>query len=169
MNDILEQLCANWLMFQEGQQNATNFYITLAPAYQVRDHIWLNTRNIRTQRHSKKLDDKLIDSFPVQELIGKRTYKLELPTTLQIHPVFYVSLSYPIFKDLVSGQVNQQTGPIIGTNVDNSDIYEVESIIDSYSLWGQQKFKYLVKWKSWPHEFNTKKLVKHLTNWEEVI
>ena len=37
MDNILEQLRANLLMFQEGQQNAANFHRTLVPAYQVAD------------------------------------------------------------------------------------------------------------------------------------
>ena len=44
-------------MSQESQQNATNLYKTLAPAYQIRDHVWLNIKNIKTQTFSKKLDD----------------------------------------------------------------------------------------------------------------
>ena len=57
----------------------------------------------------------------------------------------------------------------MGTDINNLDTYELESIIDSYALQDQQKFQNLVKWKNWPYEFNTKELVEHLTNYEEVI
>ena len=106
MDDILEQLRANLLMSQEGQKNAANLFSTPAPAYQVEDYIWLNTKSIRTQRSSKKLDNKWIEPFPIQDLIGKCTCWLKILITLQIHPVFYVFLLCPTAQGLVSGQVN---------------------------------------------------------------
>ena len=145
MNDIIKQLRANLLMFQEAQKSAANIHRTLVPAYQVGDQVWLNSRNIRTQRPSKKLDDKWIGPFSILELIGKRACRLELPESLQIHPVFYVSLLCPIAQDLIPGQSNQRSGPIIGTDIDDQDIYKVESVIDSQAPYGWQKFKYLVK------------------------
>ena len=53
--------------------------------------------------------------------------------------------------------------------MDDSDVYEVESIINSQVSRGWQKFKYLVKWKGWPHKYNTKELVEHLEGFEEAI
>ena len=53
--------------------------------------------------------------------------------------------------------------------MDDSDVYEVKSIIDSQAPRGRQKFKYLVKWKGWLHEYNIKELVKHLEGSEEAI
>ena len=47
--------------------------------------------------------------------------------------------------------------------MDDPDIYEVESIIDSEAPQGRQAFKYLVKWKGWPHKYNTKEPVENLT------
>ena len=65
--------------------------------------------------------------------------------------------------------MNQQPGPVIGKDIDDPNTYKVESIIDSYTLQGQQKFRYLVKWKGWPNKFNTKEPIKHLTNCSEAI
>ena len=48
--------------------------------------------------------------------------------------------------------------------MDDPDIYEVESILDSQALQGRQGFKYLVKWKGSPHKYNTKELVENLTD-----
>ena len=53
--------------------------------------------------------------------------------------------------------------------MDDSDVYEVENIIDSQAPRGWQKFKYLVKWKGWLHEYNTKEPVEHLESSEEAI
>ena len=58
MENILKQLRANLLVSQEAQKSAANLHITLALLYQVRNQVWLNSKNIRSQRPSKKLDDK---------------------------------------------------------------------------------------------------------------
>ena len=46
--------------------------------------------------------------------------------------------------------------------MDNPNVYKVKSIIDFQAPSGQQKFEYLVKWKGWSHEYNTKEPVEHL-------
>ena len=84
-------------------------------------------------------------------------------------PVFYVSLLCSAAQDLILGQSNQRPGSIIGTDMNDLDVYEVKSIIDSQAPRGCQKFKYLVKQKSWPHEYNTKESVEHLEGSEKVI
>ena len=53
--------------------------------------------------------------------------------------------------------------------MDNSDIYEVESILDSQTSQGRQGFQYLVKWKGWSHKYNTKEPVENLTDFQEAI
>ena len=58
MKDILEQLRANLLVSQEAHKFAANLHRTPALSYEVEDQVWLNSKNIRTQRPSKKLDNK---------------------------------------------------------------------------------------------------------------
>ena len=53
--------------------------------------------------------------------------------------------------------------------MDDLDVYEVESIIDFQAPRVWQMFKYMVKWKGWPHEYNTKEPVEHLEGSEEAI
>ena len=135
--NILKQLRDNLLVSQEAPRFAANLHKTPAPSYQVGDHVWLNSKNIRTQRLSKKLDNKWISLFTITKLVGKRACQLELPATFWIHPVFYISLLRPTAQDLVPGQSNQRPGPVVGTDMDDSDIYKVKSIIDSQALWGR--------------------------------
>ena len=145
MNDVIKQLKANLLTSEEAQGSAAHLHRVLAPSYQVKVQVRLYSWNIRTQRPSRKLDNKWIGPFKVLELIGKCACSLELPETLQIHPVFPISLLCPAAQDPIPGQSNQHPGPVIGTDMDNSDVYVVKSIINSQAPCGQQKFKYLVK------------------------
>ncbi|KAG0156271.1 hypothetical protein PDIDSM_3448 [Penicillium digitatum] len=68
-----------------------------APArrYRPGQLVWLNARNIRTLRPQKKLDWKNLGPFKVLEAISAHAYKLELPASMKIHPVFNVSLLQP--------------------------------------------------------------------------
>ena len=145
MNDIIKQPKAKLLMLQEAQKSAANLHRVLALSYLVKKQVWPNLQNICTQNPSKKLDNKLIGPFNVLELISKRVCWLKLPKTLLIHPVFHVFLLYLAAQDLISGQNNQHSGLVIGTNMDDPDVCEVKSIIDSQASRGRQKFKYLVK------------------------
>ena len=77
MKNILKQLKANLLVSQEVQRSAANLHKAPAPSYQVGDQVWLNSKNIRTQRPSKKLDDKWIGFFTITGLVGKRACRLE--------------------------------------------------------------------------------------------
>ena len=55
----------------------------------------LSAKNLNQHRPSKKLSHKAIGPFRISELVGKQAYRLNLPTTYRIHPVFHVSLLEP--------------------------------------------------------------------------
>ena len=46
----------------------------LAPRYQVRDKVWLSTKNIKTKRLSRKLDYKQVGPFTVLQQFVLRQY-----------------------------------------------------------------------------------------------
>ena len=56
------------------------------------DLVWLKTDNIRTRRKAKKLDYRKIKPYIIIIKVGTRVYKLELPETLVIYNIFYISL-----------------------------------------------------------------------------
>jgi hypothetical protein len=49
-------------------------------------------RNIQTKKPSTKLDHKKLGLFKIKRIIGPVNYKLVLPKTMNIHPVFHISL-----------------------------------------------------------------------------
>lgn len=59
------------------------------PNYQVGDRVYLDSRNIVTQRPSKKLDWKMLGPFEILKRVGTHAYQLRLPQTMRIHDVFH--------------------------------------------------------------------------------
>ena len=54
--------------------------------YKVGDMMFLNSKNIKTQRPLKKLDEKMLRPFKIVKKVG-RAFQLELPRTMLIHNV----------------------------------------------------------------------------------
>ena len=54
----------------------------------VRDHVWLENKNIYLNRPSKKLDNKRYGPFKISKDIGLGAFELELPEGWMIHNVF---------------------------------------------------------------------------------
>jgi hypothetical protein len=57
--------------------------------------VWLQRKYVKTTRPSNKLDFKLIGPYSILEKIGSKAYKLDLPPSVKIHPVFHISLLEP--------------------------------------------------------------------------
>ncbi len=52
----------------------------------------LSAKNLKQKKLSKKLSNKMIEFFHIQELINKQTYYLDLSIIYRIHFVFHVFL-----------------------------------------------------------------------------
>jgi hypothetical protein len=95
IRDLTEYIWEELLWSQATQQEYANRTRSGAPAYTVGDRVWLDARNIRTNRQSKKLDWKNLGPYKVAQMVSSHAYRLELPDSMKIHPVFHVSLLRP--------------------------------------------------------------------------
>ncbi|KAF8759769.1 hypothetical protein RHS01_01831 [Rhizoctonia solani] len=134
---------------------------------QVGDKVWLSHQNISTDRPSIKLSHKKLGPYLVIEKIGLHAYKLQLPHTMRIHPVFHINLLTKFHPD-PHGRNPPQPAPVI--TEEGEEEYEVEKILDS--KWkGRGKSKklwYLVKWKGYDEGSNSWEPVDNVTNAKEV-
>ena len=130
------------------------------PVFRPGDKAWLQRRFITTTRPSNKLDFKRLGPFEVLERVGSHAYRLSLPDTMKVHPVFHVSLLEPTPSDPLEGQTQPRPPPII---VDGDEEWEVEEILDSRKHYRQ--LQYLVKWvgdyaPTWEHHLSVQNAVR---------
>ena len=112
--------------------------------FSVGDKVWLSSLNISTQRPSKKLDWKRLGPFTVIERIGTQAYRLQLPASMKVHPMFHVSLLEPYQLSTIPDHTRPLPSPIV---VKSESEYEVEEILDS--KYHYKRLFYLVKWKGY--------------------
>ena len=110
-------------------------------AYNPGDLVFLSSRNIKTARPLKKLDNKILGPFKILEAMGT-SYRLQLPTTMRIHNVFYPSLLRRAAEDPMPGQINEPPQPIV---VNDEDKWEVEDILNSRLFGRGKRLQYRVK------------------------
>jgi hypothetical protein len=144
---------------QEKQKKYYDINHKEAPPFAVGDLVWLSRRNITTTRPSSKLDYKRLGPFKILKIVGesKLAFKLDLPTTMKIHPVFHATLLEPYNTNQIPGRVQPPPPPV---TVEDVDEYEVEQILDSRIV--NNKLQYYIDWKGYqPHE-RTWEPVEHL-------
>ena len=114
-----------------------------APQYHKGNLVWLEGRNLHTNQPMAKLAARRHGPFPVEQVLSPVTYKLSLPSTWNIHPVFHTDLLTPYQETPFHGE-NYQCPPV--ELVQGQEEYEVEAVLDERH-YGRKKRQYLVKWK----------------------
>ena len=128
---------------QRAQMKAANRHQKASLEYKVGDKVWLSTKNIRTERPSKKLDHKRIGLYKVTKLVGS-SYQLELPESMRIHNVFHPSLLRLAAEDPLPGQHNDPPPPVV---VNDKKEWEVDNILNAKKHGKWVLFR--VKWKGY--------------------
>ena len=118
------------------------------PNWNVGDKVYLNTKNIKTKRPTKKFDWKNYGPFTIIEKVKSHAYKLELPDTMDIHNVFHVNLLSKEHPDRYPDRTPPPPAPFI---VDGEEEFPVEAILDirktRRSAVKHPKYEYLVKYE----------------------
>jgi Integrase core domain len=141
LQKIEEQLKSNMTWAQSQQEKNANRHRTPQPAYQIGDMVYLSSKNIRTERPSHKLDWKHLGPFPILEKISATAYKIKLPNTMKIWPVFHTSLLQPAATDLMPGQKPTEPPLIV---IKDKEEYKVRQIVDSRYNKRSKRWEYKV-------------------------
>lgn len=83
-------------------QKLANRPRSAAPEYKVGQKVWLSTRDILLQVDSRKLASGFIGPFVVEQVINPSVVRLRLPSSLNIHPTFNISLLKPVSPSSLS-------------------------------------------------------------------
>jgi hypothetical protein len=94
-------------------------------------------RNIQTKQLNIKLDHKNLGLFKIKRIIRLVNYELVLPKTMNIYPVFYISLLEPILLGALLAPVTKIE--LVNPNTE----YEIKEILDYKQV--RNYIKYLVK------------------------
>ena len=116
--------------------------------YEVRDMMFLNSRNIKTQWLLKKLNNKIFEPFKIVIKV-ERAFQLKLSRTMLIHDVFHASLLQKAATDLLLGQ--KQT-PSLLIVMNDQDEWEVNKIQNSRHFERGKQLQYQVKWHNWDRD-----------------
>jgi hypothetical protein len=143
LRDSLNYAQLSMALTQERNEKYANTRRTPAPQHKVGDLVWLDMRNIRTNRPSKKLDIRS-SKFKVLEQVGSHAYRLDTPPG--IHNVFHTALLQPANKDTRGPFPSQKTEPHHppGVMIDGELEYEIECILAERVK--RQRREFLVKW-----------------------
>ncbi|KAL5527037.1 hypothetical protein ACEPAG_5828 [Sanghuangporus baumii] len=115
------------------------------PEYKPGDEVLLDMRNLSRLEPTKKLAMKWAGPYKVEKAVGQVSFRLRLPETLPIHPVFHASLLRPYKRKEYPGRPILDEPPPI--EVEGAAEYEVELIHDTRRH--RNKVQYLIQWKGY--------------------
>ena len=139
----------------------------MQPTFQLGDKVLLRHDNIPTMTPSRKLASKFLGPFPMTSKIFDVVYRLKLPSTLQIHDIFHVSLLEKYRQDTITGRQQMPPPPIITPDGDVE--WEVHEVLDSLVFGRRKRLQYLISWKEYGPEENLWKRAANLENAPDAV
>jgi len=129
MKEIQEEAKAVLRKAQEDMRKYADRKRSDVEEYKVGDLVMLSTKNLKYQmvrRRTEKLIERFVSPYKVKEIISSNVVKLELPSTVKIHPVVNAS-RIRRYVGQVEGQKKEQPAPVI---IEGEEEWEVERILN---------------------------------------
>jgi len=153
MKELTDYLHAEMKLAQARYAEQADKSRSPAPIFKKGDKVWLDTRNLKIERPSKKLSERYIGPYPVTEIISPAAYRLELPRSMGNHNVFHTTLLRASATDPLPGQ-QRTSQPRVATERDKAGKgWMVKEILNSRitkNRQGNRRLEYYVRWRSYP-------------------
>ena len=101
------------------------------------DRLLLSTKDlVFKERPVRKLIERYIGLYAIEEVISMNAVKLQLPGSMRIHPVVNVSQIVQ-YKEQVRGQKKEEGKPV---EVEEVEEWEVEKVLNKKKIKGVEKY-----------------------------
>ena len=122
----------------------------------------LSAKNLKQKKLSKKLSNKMIEFFHIQELINKQMYCLDLSVIYRVHSVFHVFLLESYNRRLNDDFILNY---FVLELIDDEQEWKIEKILQKWKrkriLYYKIQWKeYLMKYNQWILSENMKEVLK---------
>ena len=110
-------------------------------SFEEGEQVWLEGWNLKTHHPTAKLAPQCYGPFLVDKKLSSVTYRLKLPTTMKIHPVFHIDLLMRYQETDAYGPNYERPPPEI---IEGEPEWEVEKVINSQLHRRGKKLQFLV-------------------------
>ena len=109
-------------------------------------------KSLKQAKKDNKLLPKCCGPYKVLQKIGTMAYKLELPTSSRVHPLFHVSCLTKVIGDKIPVETI-----LLELDEEGKIILEPEAVTETRTLQLRNRSisEYLIKWKNLPTEDST--------------
>ena len=164
MKKVQEEVEAALKKTQEEMKRSVDRGRKETEVWKKGDRVLLSTKDlVFKERPTKKLTERYVGPYVIEEVVSSNAVKLQLPSSMRIHPV--VNVSWIVrYKEQIKGQKKEEGKPV---EVERVEEWEVEKILNKKKMRGVEK--YLVWWKDFTVEGDTWERKENLKNAEELI
>ena len=167
LSSSLQTAKENLQKAQQQQSSIANRHRRLQ-TFNLGDQVLLSTKNLPVTGATtiKKFSSRFIGPFSITQVVSNVSYRLQLPATMKIHPIFHVSLLKPYHNPSLvhHSRIPTPPDPLV---IHGEKEYFVEAILDTRLQHNQRQ--YLVKWLHYPSYDNTWEPEGNLSHCKEKI
>ena len=128
------------------------------------EKVWLEARNLKRNVTNPKFTPKREGPFSITDILSPITYRLRLPRTWKIHPVFHASLLSPYCENSVHGPNFPKPPPDLITGEEE---YEIDRILRHRGK--PRNCSFLIQWKGYSAEEDSWVSEKDLSHATEAL